>query len=110
MRDGIVKGLHFSESEKAKALENIHICSNCDHSGPEFFEKIVAPAIETCMPDLLVIDPALAYLGARATTKRMWVYFFGTSSTANQAAQHRSHNRASHQQASERKGESGLVE
>lgn len=70
MRDGIVKGLRFSESEKAKALENIHICSNCDHSGPEFFEKIVAPAVETCMPDLLVIDPALAYLGGESNNQK----------------------------------------
>ena len=70
MRDGIASGLGFTEEEKKMAFENINVCTECGQSGPDFFEKTVSPAIEQCHPDLVIIDPALAYLGGESNNQR----------------------------------------
>jgi hypothetical protein len=63
MRDGIVKGLNLTEEQTERAYERVIIAHEDTRSGPMFFTAAVRPLLKEHRPDLLWIDPALAYLG-----------------------------------------------
>jgi RecA-family ATPase len=63
MRDGVLSGLEFSEEERQAALANIMTCRCDDKPGLDFFALVVVPLLEQHQPDLIIIDPLLAYLG-----------------------------------------------
>ena len=63
MRDGIYKGLELSGQDMAAAGENVRIATVCDAIGTEFIEGVLCPLLAKHSPDLLVLDPLLAYLG-----------------------------------------------
>ena len=63
LRDGILVGLHFSDSEKAEALANVRFATIDDKCGVEFVDRVLAPLCAVVKPDILWLDPLLAYLG-----------------------------------------------
>jgi hypothetical protein len=63
LREGILKGLAFTEEERKQAVANVQCLTVDDLSGPEFLRKIVEPACRDLKPDLLWIDPLLTYVG-----------------------------------------------
>jgi len=61
-RDGILKGMGLSQEEAQQACSAILTCHVNDSCGDGFFE-ILPPLLEKHRPDILWLDPLLAYLG-----------------------------------------------
>lgn len=69
-RDGVLRGLDLTPEQAKEATERIIVCTNDSSQGAKFFKKVVRPLLEEHRPDLLVIDPALAYLGGETNSQR----------------------------------------
>lgn len=63
MRDGVIAGLNLTEGEKALASKNVIVAREDRRTDSKFFAEVVRPLLKTYNPDLVWIDPALAYLG-----------------------------------------------
>lgn len=63
IRDGIATGLAFSAKERARAFEGLVFSTVDDLCGREFIDRALVPLVEAHKPDLLFVDPLLAYLG-----------------------------------------------
>ncbi len=63
MRDGVLAGLNMTREEQDAALSNVIVCRENSRTGRTFFVDVVKPLLTEHKPDLLWIDPALAYLG-----------------------------------------------
>ena len=61
-RDGVLKGLKLNTNDAQAACEGILTCHINDACGDGFFE-VLRPLLEKHRPDLLWLDPLLAYLG-----------------------------------------------
>ncbi len=70
MRDGVRAGLALCEADALAAYGNIIVAREDSLSGEEFFKGTVAPLLSEHRPDLLWIDPALAYLGGEANSQK----------------------------------------
>lgn len=71
IRDGVVKGLEFTESQRGRFFERVIVHSENCHTAKSFFEKVVIPLIvSNPQIDLLVLDPALSYLGGETKDQR----------------------------------------
>ncbi len=69
MRDGAVAGMGLTPEESRLACGNIFVCREDEHAAEEFFTLILEPLATQIKPDLLVIDPALAYLGGDSNSQ-----------------------------------------
>ena len=67
-REGMLKGLAISEEDRAKSV--IRTARVDSVMGADFCEHAVEPLLEMMKPDLLIIDPALSYLGGEANQQR----------------------------------------
>jgi hypothetical protein len=63
MRDGILAGMGFSKEEAGQALAGVLVATVDAVCGPDFLKEIVRPMVMSTRPDVLWIDPLLAYLG-----------------------------------------------
>lgn len=70
MRDGVLAGLNMTEEERAAALANVIVCREDTRSGTSFFLDVVKPLLTEHKPDLLWIDPVLAYLGGDTSSQK----------------------------------------
>lgn len=71
IRDGIVSGLEFTESQRKNFFERVIVHSENGHTSKSFFEKVVIPLIvSNPQIDLIVLDPALSYLGGEAKDQK----------------------------------------
>ena len=70
MRDGVRLGLGLKEEEARDAFANIIVCREDSLMSDDFFEHRVIPLLEQHKPDLLWIDPVLAYLGGEANSQK----------------------------------------
>lgn len=70
MRDGVIAGLNLSPAEVQTALANIVVACDDARIGAAFTSFTLAPLLEKHHPDLVWIDPALAYLGGEASAQR----------------------------------------
>jgi hypothetical protein len=70
MRDGVIAGLNLTEEEQQTAMANVIVVQENTRTGRAFFDNTVAPLLELHRPDLLWIDPALAYIGGDAMTQK----------------------------------------
>jgi hypothetical protein len=70
MRDGVIAGLHLTEEETELAMENIVVAREDTRTGAAFFAATVRPLLTDHRPDLLWIDPALAYLGGESNSQK----------------------------------------
>jgi hypothetical protein len=75
MRDGIIAGLKLTKEETKMAMQNVMVVHENSRTGRAFMENTVAPLLELHRPDLLWIDPALAYIGSDAMTQKDVGYF-----------------------------------
>lgn len=69
MRDGVVAGMGVNEEETRTAMDRIFVHQETNHTGHEFCNAIVRQLLISHNPDLLWIDPALAYLGGEAISQ-----------------------------------------
>lgn len=70
MRDGVLNGLKLTEEERRMAMENVIVAREDTRTGMAFFQGAVRPLLELHRPDLLWIDPALAYLGGEVSSQK----------------------------------------
>lgn len=72
IRDGVVKGLEFTEAQRKTFFERVIVHSENCHTAKSFFNNIVIPLIVSNPTiDLLVLDPALSYLGGETKDQRV---------------------------------------
>ena len=60
---GVVNGLGLSDSDILESRERCHYVSSKCYTGQEFLTKVVRPLLAKHRPDILRINPLLAYLG-----------------------------------------------
>jgi hypothetical protein len=70
MRDGIIAGLELPHTETQTALANIAVACEDTRAGLAFTSFTLEPLLEKLRPDLVWIDPALAYLGGEASAQK----------------------------------------
>lgn len=70
MRDGVVAGMTASDDEIQTALDSVTVIREDARTADTFMLKVVQPAVSEHRPDLLWLDPALAYLGGEANSQR----------------------------------------
>jgi hypothetical protein len=63
MKAGVFNGLGLSEDEQDEASENVLVSQESSKTGSTLCYDVLDPLLEAIKPDLLWIDPALAYLG-----------------------------------------------
>lgn len=69
-RDGVVKGLGLTDEEIASVRDRIIVVRENARTSASFFEQTVRPLLREHRPDLLWIDPALAYLGGESNSQK----------------------------------------
>jgi hypothetical protein len=69
-RDGVAKRHGLSAEDLQKVGESVHFVPVCDLTGREFIARDVRPNVEAMKPDLLHLNPALAYIGGEAKDQR----------------------------------------
>jgi hypothetical protein len=69
MRNGALLGLDIERSRIDEGLGRIFVCSENQRTGRDFTRHVLRPLLEAIKPDLLVIDPALAYLGGEMNSQ-----------------------------------------
>jgi len=70
MRDGIMAGMNLTTEEKQQAMGRIIVAREDSRTSAMFFMGAVRPLLEIHFPDLLWIDPALAYLGGEVGSQK----------------------------------------
>ena len=70
MRDGVIRGLGLLDEDAKQAMENIIVVREDCRTGLLFFIETLRPVLAAHRPDLLWIDPALAYLGGEANSQK----------------------------------------
>lgn len=70
MRDGVMAGLKLTQEERRLAMANIIVAREDERTGLAFFAEAVRPLLAEYKPDLLWIDPALAYLGGEVGSQK----------------------------------------
>jgi hypothetical protein len=69
-RDGVFDGLELTDQEKASLRGRIHVVRENARTAAEFVMHTLRPLVERIRPDLLWIDPALAYLGGESNSQK----------------------------------------
>jgi len=70
IRDGICTGLDFTEEERAIFFSKVLVFTETTLTGPRFCNEIVRPLLQSHLPDICAIDPALSYLGGDTKEQR----------------------------------------
>ncbi|MEI6392952.1 MAG: AAA family ATPase [Verrucomicrobiota bacterium] len=70
MRDGVIAGLEMPRAQAQAALANITVACEDTRTGADFTRLTVAPLLEKHRPDLLWVDPSLAYLGGESGAQK----------------------------------------
>lgn len=65
MRDGVLRGLRWSDQEIRQALEAVHFVCEASKSGQDF-APFLQEVIKARPADLIILDPIFAYLGGDA--------------------------------------------
>ena len=63
---GFCAGWNLTEPERARAIAAVRVYREDSKTGPDFCRTVVRPLLQKHRPDLLAIDPALAYIGGQS--------------------------------------------
>jgi hypothetical protein len=69
MRDGVAEGLFLTNEEKALVNDRVRVRHVNSHAGENFI-SLVEWQMRTHKPDILIIDPLLAFLGGDASSQK----------------------------------------
>ncbi len=75
MRDGVLAGMSLTDDERQLVFENVLVVHENTRTLRPFIDNTVAPLLETHRPDLVWIDPALAYIGSDASAQKDVSFF-----------------------------------
>ena len=70
MRDGVIDGLNLPPEQAQAALASVTVSLEDARTGLAFTTGTLAPLLDKHRPDLVWIDPALAYLGGEASAQK----------------------------------------
>jgi len=70
IRDGVIKGLRFTEAQAAEAMSRVWVYTEDTLIAHAFFLEVVRPLLERHHPDIIWIDPVLAYLGGDVNSQK----------------------------------------
>jgi hypothetical protein len=70
MRDGVFSGLNLNDADREAASSRIFVVQENTRTSEDFFNETVRPMLQAIKPDLLWIDPALAYLGGENNSQQ----------------------------------------
>jgi hypothetical protein len=71
MRDGVLAGCdELTDAEKALALQRIIVRTVCDKTGEGFAAELAVLLVECGPFDLVLVDPAFAYLGGDSNSQK----------------------------------------
>jgi len=70
MKCGVFNGLNLSEEDQLAASQNILVTHECSKTGTELCKEVLDPLLATVKPDLLWLDPALAYIGGDMNSQK----------------------------------------
>lgn len=77
-RDGIIAGLRLNPEEAKQVGERILVSREDGSTGNQFLQGVVRPLLERHRPDLVFIDPALAFLGGETNSQKDVANFLRT--------------------------------
>src|SRR2546421_10855993 len=63
MARGVCEGLHLTSADQNAIRDQVLYVSERTHTGLIFLTAVVAPLLEKHRPDILRLDPLLAFLG-----------------------------------------------
>jgi hypothetical protein len=75
MRDGVLQNLKLSKQELRLLDENFICAFEFSRVGEELFTETLEPLLEKHSPDLLILDPALSYIGGDANEQATVGFF-----------------------------------
>lgn len=64
MKCGVINGLGLNDDEVELAEKSVLVCQESSRTGQVLCGSVIEPLLKTVKPDLLWIDPALAYIGS----------------------------------------------
>ena len=70
MKEGVFNGLNLSEPEQVNASQNIYVCQESSKTGSDLCATVLEPLLKEINPDLLWVDPALAYIGGDMSSQK----------------------------------------
>jgi phage/plasmid primase-like uncharacterized protein len=70
MRDGVCAGLNFNERQRKNFFSRVLVRSSTGKTGKDFCDSELSPLLSLHRPNLLVIDPALSFLGGEANNQK----------------------------------------
>jgi RecA-family ATPase len=70
MKCGVFNGLTLSEEEQAEASNNVLVTKESSKTGTILCQSVIEPLLREIKPDLLWIDPALAYIGGDMNSQK----------------------------------------
>lgn len=70
MKCGVFNGLQLSEQDQKTASSRVYVSQECSKAGKELCEQVIEPLLKEIKPDLLWIDPALAYIGGDMNSQK----------------------------------------
>jgi len=70
MKEGVFNGLNLSDEDKAQASANVLVNQESSKSGSELCSSVIEPLLNEIRPDVLWLDPALAYIGSDMNSQK----------------------------------------
>lgn len=70
MRDGVMRGLELTEAQMTTAQGQVLVVNEDTRTGQQFCDEVLRPLLAQHRPDLLWIDPVLAYLGGDTAAQK----------------------------------------
>lgn len=63
MRDGICRGLELDEDERYQFFQSVLVHTSVGVTGLQFCSEVLRPLLELHAPNIVIVDPALSYVG-----------------------------------------------
>ncbi|MEI8287907.1 MAG: AAA family ATPase [Verrucomicrobiota bacterium] len=70
MKFGVFNGLNLTEAEQVAASKNILVYQESSKTGGDLCSEVLDPLLKENKPDLLWLDPALAYIGGDMSSQK----------------------------------------
>ena len=70
MKFGVFNGLNLTEAEQVAASKNILVYQESSKTGGDLCSEVLDPLLKENKPDLLWLDPALAYIGGDMNSQK----------------------------------------
>ena len=71
MRDGVLESLELREDERQLLARNFICAFECSRAGAAFGAEVLEPLLQEHSPDLVILDPALSYIGGDANKQEV---------------------------------------